>query len=105
MWKPGSLALTNRRLWFFPADWNDEPWFLRLDDVGRIAPERPIVAELAPIRNWPEHLQVSSRVGPDAVFAMAEPTAVLAWFDPPVRRDGVAHVAASADHPAGVSDE
>ena len=47
-WKPGSLALTNRRLWFFPANGNDEPWFVRLDDVDRVVPERPLFAELAP---------------------------------------------------------
>ena len=58
-WKPGSLALTNRRLWFFPAEFNDEPWFLPLDDVADIVPERPLFAELAPIRNWPEHLRVA----------------------------------------------
>ena len=32
------------------------------------------------------HLHVSSRPDQDAVFAMADPAAVLAWFDPPVRQ-------------------
>jgi hypothetical protein len=105
LWKPGSLALTNRRLWFFPAKGNDEPWFLKLDDVTRIVAERPIFAELAPIRNWPDHLHISSRSDQDVVFATAEPTAVLGWFDPPVRQDRPALAATSAGHPAGVFDE
>ena len=82
IWKPGSLALTNRRLWFFPANGNDEPWFLRLDDVDRIVPERPALAALGPIRNWPEHLHVTSLSGPDAVFATAQPSAVVRWIKP-----------------------
>ena len=28
-WQPGSLTLTDRRLWFFPAAWEIEPWSLR----------------------------------------------------------------------------
>jgi hypothetical protein len=105
MWKPGSLALTNRRLWFFPAEFNEEPWFLALDDVADIVPERPLFAELAPIRNWPEHLRVSAHSGPDAIFALAEPDAVLAWLKLPVRRNGAALLATSAGNSAGVVDE
>jgi hypothetical protein len=105
MWKPGSLTLTNRRLWFFPANGNDELWFLRLDDIGLIVPELPVIAELAPIRNWPEHLHLSSRAGPDAVFAMAEPSVVLGWLEPHVRRDGVAAVATNVGQSVGVFDE
>ena len=104
-WKPGSLALTNRRLWFFPANGNDEPWFVRLDDVDRIVPERPALTGVGPIRNWPEHLHVTALSGPDAVFATALPSAVLGWLNLPIGSDGVAETAASAGRSAGVFDE
>jgi hypothetical protein len=104
-WKPGSLALTNRRLWFFPAEFNDEPWFLPLDDVADVAPERPLFAELAPIRNWPEHLRISARSRPDAIFALAEPDAVLAWLNLPPRREGAALQTTGTGNSAGVFDE
>jgi hypothetical protein len=96
MWKPGTLALTNRRLWFFPANGHDEPWFVRLDDIPRIVAQRPALSELGPIRNWPEHLHVASLSGPDAVFATALPSAVLGWFYPPIGRDEVAVAATTA---------
>jgi hypothetical protein len=105
IWKPGSLALTNRRLWFFPAEFNDEPWFLPLDDVADIVPERPLFAELAPIRNWPEHLRVSASSRPDAIFALAEPDAVLAWLSLPARREGAALQATGTGSSAGEFDE
>jgi hypothetical protein len=105
MWKPGSLALSNHRLWFFPAEFHVEPWFLPLDDVTEMVPERPLLGELAPIRNWPEHLRVSARSGPDAIFALAEPDAVLAWLNFPSTRDGAALLSTGAGHSAGVFDE
>jgi hypothetical protein len=105
MWKPGSLTLTTHRLWFFPAEYSDEPWYLPLDDVAEIVPERPSFAELAPVRNWPEHLRVSGRSGPDAVFALAEPNVVLAWPKLRARRDRVALLATGAGQSAGVFDE
>jgi hypothetical protein len=104
-WKPGTLALTNRRLWFFPAEYSDEPWFLPLDDVADVVPERPLFGELAPVRNWPEHLRVSGSSGPDAIFALAEPNVVLAWPKLRARRDGTALFATGARRSAGVFDE
>ena len=105
MWKPGSLALTNCRLWFFPAEYSDEPWYVPLDDVAEVAPERPLVAELAPVRNWPELLRVTSRSGPDAVFALADPNVVLAWPNLRPRRDGAELLATGAGQSAGVFNE
>jgi hypothetical protein len=68
-------------------------------------PERPLLGELAPLRNWPEYLRVSARSGPDAIFAVADPSAVLAWLNVPARRDAAALLAAGAGQPAGVFDE
>ena len=78
---------------------------MRLDDVDRIVAERPALAELGPIRNWPEHLHVTSLSGPEAVFATVEPSAVLGWFYPPVGRDGAAVAATDTGRSTGVFDE
>ena len=105
IWKPGLLVLTNHRLWFFPAAFHDEPWFLPLDELADLVPERPLFAELAPIRNWPEHLRVSNRSGPDAMFALADSDAVLAWPGIPARRDVAAFIASGAGRSTGVFDD
>ena len=105
MWKPGSLALTNRRLWFFPAEFNDEPWFLPLDDIAEIVPERPLFGRTGAHSQLAGTLASERRSGPDAIFALAEPDAVLAWPNLPLRRDGAALLATGAGHSAGVFDE
>jgi hypothetical protein len=79
-WHPGCLTITTRRLWFFPRHWNQEPWSVRLDEVDRIEPERTFLSELPPLRNWPQPLRLFSGAG-EVVFAVADPAAVLAWFD------------------------
>jgi hypothetical protein len=104
-WKPGSLALTNRRLWFFPAEFHEEPWYLPLEDITSMIPEQPLIAELSPIRNWPDQVRVSGPVGPDAVFAVADPEVVLDWLKLVGRHHGGALLAASAGQGAGVFDE
>jgi len=86
-WHPGCLTVTTRRLWFFPGRWNQEPWSMALDEVDRIAQERSVLAELPPIRNWPLPLRFCSRSGAGAVFAVADPAAVLAWFNPGEPKD------------------
>ena len=79
-WQPGSLTLTDRRLWFFPADWDVEPWSLRVDEVDRIKPGRSFLAELGPFRNWPGAIELCGRAGQDATFAMSDPSPLLKWF-------------------------
>jgi hypothetical protein len=79
-WQPGALILTNRRLWFFPASWHDEPWSLAREDLTGIDLEPVSLAQLAPIRNWPDRLRLSTLTGEGAAFAVADPHAVRAWF-------------------------
>jgi hypothetical protein len=79
-WQPGSLTLTDRRLWFFPAAWELEPWSLGVDELDQIKPEPFFLAELAPIRNWPLPMQLWGRSGQEALFAMSEPDRLLDWF-------------------------
>jgi hypothetical protein len=79
-WRPGSLSVTSRRIWFFPAANEDEPWSVGLDEVERVEEEHCALAELAPIRNWPSPLHLWGRRGQDAVFATADPDTVLRWL-------------------------
>jgi hypothetical protein len=81
-WQTGSIALTNRRLWFFPSAWDGETWFMNLDEADRIEREGSIVAQLAPIRNWPVPFRVLGRSGQDSVFAVSDPKAIEAWLRP-----------------------
>ncbi len=84
-WKPGTLVLTDRRLWFIPAGWHDEPWSLNFKEIDRVEPLPAFLARVAPIRNWPEHLRFRTRSDEETTFAMANPSTVLAWFYPPVQ--------------------
>jgi hypothetical protein len=82
VWQAGTLVLTDRRVWFFPAAWNDQPWSLDFQDFDHIEPRSTVLARLVPIRHWPENLCFSTRSGEKSTFAMANPAAVLAWFRP-----------------------
>jgi hypothetical protein len=79
-WQPGSLTITDRRLWFFPAAWEVEPWSLGVDELTQIKPGPSFLAELAPVRNWPRAMQLSGRSGQEALFAMSDPESLLDWF-------------------------
>jgi len=103
-WQPGLLAVTNRRLWFFSAAWDDEPWSLELDEAHHIELERSIVADLAPIRNWPVPVHLWGRSGHDAVFAVADRDALLAWFQPIAGEDGRSLLRSGGRPQAGVFD-
>ena len=79
-WRPGALVLTNRRIWFFPAAWDVEPWSLPCQELERIQMEPSRLSRVVPIRNWPELVCLSGRAKPEASFAVADPYAVLGWF-------------------------
>jgi hypothetical protein len=103
-WQPGLLALTDRRLWFFPSAWDGEPWSLNLDEADHIEREDSFVAELAPIRNWPVPFHLLGRSGQDAVFAVADPDAILAWFRPPAGHDSRRLAGSGGSPQAGAVD-
>jgi hypothetical protein len=81
-WPAGSLALTNHRLWFFPAAWDGEPWSLELGETDRIERAGSFAARSGPIRNWPVPFHVRGRSGQDAAFVVPDPAVVLEWFQP-----------------------
>jgi len=103
-WQPGLLAVTNRRLWFFSAAWDDEPWSLGHEEVDQIELEHSTVAGIAPVRNWPVPVHLWGRSGQDAVFAVADRDAVLAWFRPIAGEDGRSLNTAGGRPQAGVLD-
>jgi hypothetical protein len=79
-WRRGSLSVTDRRFWFFPAAYEEEPWSVSLDDLAGVEVERSTLAEMSPIRNFPLPLHLRGRRGQNAVFATADPDAVLTWL-------------------------
>jgi hypothetical protein len=87
-WQPGSLTLTDRRLWFFPAAWEAEPWSLGVEEVDQVEPEPLLLADLAPIRNWPLPIRLCGRAGQEALFAISDPESLLDWFGELKRADG-----------------
>lgn len=82
-WKPGTLILTDRRLWFFPTAWELEPWGLSLDGLASVRNLRRWTLTGPVIRGVPDSLRIRGRAGEEAVFAVAEPRAVRRWFNRP----------------------
>jgi len=85
-WTPGTLVGTNLRLWFFPQAHDADIWSRPLDALREIHLEPGRRIAWGYIHGWPERL--SLRVAGDGqgdgnreVFAIADPDAVLAWFD------------------------
>lgn len=89
-WRPGSLVLTARRIWFLPAAWGPEPWSMARKDLERLEAEPPAFARFLPLRHWPDRLRFTDRAGDQAVFAVADPDAVLSWFEPAPMGDAAA---------------
>jgi len=79
-WQPGTLVLTNHRLWFFPRSWDAEPWSARRDDLPQPS------SEPAPGWFWglllgsPDRLRFSDPTGKSVTFAVPDPSAVLGWL-------------------------
>jgi hypothetical protein len=101
-WRPGSLVLTGRRLWFLPASWGPEPWSMARQELVRVEAEPPAFARFLPVRHWPARLRLTDRAGEHARFAVADPDAVLGWFVPP--RDAAANPTSARAVPEGVFD-
>ncbi len=72
LWKTGTLALTDRRLWFFPEAWDAEPWSNPHDQRGWLSldPSPSWLGGL--VRGLPDRLVI----GPDpehrTTFALAD---------------------------------
>jgi hypothetical protein len=95
---PGTLVLTDRRVWFFPSAWDAEPWSLPRDQVrsATVVPPSGFLSKL--LRGLPPqiHLDPGPLAGPRTEFeryadpdscsdprvrfVLAEPRRVRSWF-------------------------
>jgi hypothetical protein len=79
-WRPGTLVMTSRVLWFFPLGWDLEPWSVPLGELRslRTVPYRPAFGTF--VRGVPDRIVVRDRDGDEASFAVADPAVVVDWF-------------------------
>ncbi len=95
---PGTLVLTDRRVWFFPSAWDAEPWSSPRDQVrsATVAPPSGFLSKL--LRGLPPQIHLDpgpqaepsseferfadpdSRSDPRVKFVLAEPGRVRSWF-------------------------
>jgi hypothetical protein len=89
-WQPGTLVLTDRRVWFVPLAWNLEPCPMDRHEIADCELERSPIATLFPICNWPEQIRIGTRSGGNVTLAVADPKFVIDWFQPGFHRDKMA---------------
>jgi hypothetical protein len=82
-WLPGTLALSDRRLFFFPRGWGADTWSLPLADLSTIHTVPAPRYTHGLITGLPARLSFRSRDGAEALVALADPDAVVAWFEKP----------------------
>jgi hypothetical protein len=82
VWTPGALVLTNKRLAFFPAQWNSPPWSAPRTSVvdARIDPAPSVFWGL--VLGWPDRFAVDLAGEAPELFAAADPGGLCAWFSP-----------------------
>jgi hypothetical protein len=100
-WLPGTLVRTNLRLWFFPRAHDADIWFRPLGALRNIHLEPAPPVARGYVHGWPERLALDASEaggksngivngngngdgdssGGREVFALADPEAVLAWFE------------------------
>jgi hypothetical protein len=85
-WRPGTLVLTDRRLAFFPVDWDIEPWSIRRSSLSslRVEPSRTMLGSL--IEGVPGRLVARDLEAREVSFALADPAEPLAWLPRPNSR-------------------
>jgi hypothetical protein len=81
-WPAGTLVCTNLRLWFFPRAHDAEIWSRSLDAREEVRLEPPPQIDWGLIADWPDRLAFQDGDGVPEVFAVADPDAVLPWFQP-----------------------
>lgn len=82
-WRPGTLAVSDRRLHFFPRGWDVEPWSLPLADLAAIHAVPAPRYTHGLITGMPDRLCFRSSDGSEALLALADPDAVVEWFEKP----------------------
>lgn len=76
LWPIGTLVLTDRRLWFFPNEWDAEPWVVPHDQRGPawIEPGPDFLAGY--VVGFPERLALASGPSTEVRFVLPDPRAM-----------------------------
>jgi hypothetical protein len=95
--KPGTLVRTDRRLWFSPFGWDEEPVSIGAADLRSIeiieTPSR--LGSL--VLGLPDRLAIRDRDGVETQFVVADPRDVLAWYDEEIRKELEDHQPATTE--------
>jgi hypothetical protein len=81
-WRAGVLALTNFRIWFFPHDWDHEPWSVPLGEVKRVFTTPAPALARGLLAGLPDRVVIETAAGTNETFVVADPAAVGAWCPP-----------------------
>jgi hypothetical protein len=82
-WRAGTLVLTDRRVAFYPVEWDLEPWDVDRDNLRslRIQPARAMLGSF--VEGVPGTLVLRDHDGRELALALARPDDVVHWFDRP----------------------
>ena len=96
---PGTLVRTDRRLWFSPFGWDEEPMSIASADLRSIeVVETPSRLLAQPhVLGLPDRVAIRDREGAETQFVVADPREVLAWYDEEVRKELEEHRPATAE--------
>jgi len=73
----GTFVQTNRRLWFFPFSWEQEPWSVALDRLVSAHTEPTVRRVLGLVRGYPDHVSLTDDHGVTFRLIVADPERVL----------------------------
>jgi hypothetical protein len=78
--QPGTLVRTDRRLWFSPRAWDQEPWSIASARIAEVATRPAPIRFGSLILGTPDRLVVRDDSGAESLFVVSDPLEVLALF-------------------------
>jgi hypothetical protein len=92
--QPGTLVLTNRRVYFFPYAWDAESWSIPFEHIAGVRLHTPRRRVLGWVSGYPDHLVIADDSGEETRLILADPLQIRHWFAPapqlvPGRADAV----------------
>lgn len=79
---PGTFVQTDRRLWFFPFSWEQEPWSVSLDRLKSARTEPTTRRVLGLVRGYPNHVCLTDADGATFRLIVADPRRLLDMLRP-----------------------
>jgi hypothetical protein len=79
-WVPGSLVLTDQKLWFFPTAWDQEPSSVLLNRVEAVQARPPARPRFRLLRGMPDQFTLSDNEGREVALLVADPGQLLDRF-------------------------